>query len=428
MSAKNSQRILRNLTWLGGSFVLAVVVLVVAKIQADPIEETNFRNVPIQITLDDDYIITNDPSRAARVFIRAPQSITRLLVSDDVTVHADLSGLGEGTHTVPLTVTVARNSPANTDTQPAQITVRLEPLEAQLKPVRIDAGALPPNLMLEMTNQSIRQATVRGALAQLNEVVEVVGRLENGNETGTFERNLNLRALDADGNTVEDVTIEPQVVSVDVEISQREDTREVAVRPVILFDTLDDNFEFRNLNDWTPRSVIINGSPEALAALGNTVDTEPISLEGRTGDFSTSVPLALPDAEFVILSGDRNVRVEIAIREQEITLPLENIAINLIGLPENYTAIITPETISVVLNGPISLLEGVTADNVQAVIDLNGIAAGTHDIAPRISVNGEILGPFNVTVLPQRVTIVLNAPTPEATVEAAGATPTPVSN
>lgn len=429
MSLIKSQALLRHLMWLGASFILAFLVLVVAKIQADPVIEEPFSRIPIQLTPDDGVIITNDPSRVARVFVRAPSSVVNLLVSEDITVSADLEGLGAGTHNVPLVANIARNSPASFNTQPAQVTVTLALLESRLKPVHIDTIQPPPNLAFEMTNQSIQQATVSGSPDQLATVAEVVGTLNLSNVTGSFESNLDLRAVDSDGNAVEDVTIEPAIVSVDVDISQREDTREVAVRPVILFDTIDENFEFRNLTDWEPRTVIINGSPEALAELGNTVDTEPITLAGRTSDFTVDVALALPDDDFVILSGESMISVEIEISEQLITLPLENIEISAIGLADGFEATITPEIISVVLNGPISLLDGVTVEDVQAVIDLNGLEPDTHDIAPRISVNGQIVSTENVTILPQRVTVILTAPVPEATDEAtAEATEAPTND
>lgn len=416
MSWIRSQNILRHIVWLFASFFLAFVVLVVARVQADPVQERTFSLVPIQLTPDDGMLLTSEPTRTARVFVRAPSSVANLLVLEDINLLADLTGLGAGTHTVPLTAIIAR-SPANFDTQPAQITVTLALLESQFKPVHVETVQLPPNLAFELTTQSIQQATVSGSSDQLAEVVEVVGTLNLSDVTGDFERNLTLRAVDADGDTIHDVTIDPEFVSVDVAISQREDTREVDVRPVILFNTIDENFEFGNLRDWQPRTVIINGSPEALAELGNTVDTEPITLTGRDSDFTVDVALALPDENFVILSDESTISVEIEINEELLTLPLENIAISAIGLPEGFEATITPEIISVVLNGPVSLLEGVTGDNIQAIIDLNGLEPGTYELPPRISVNGQIVNDAS-TILPQVVTVTLAEIQPEATSEA----------
>jgi YbbR domain-containing protein len=93
--------------------------------------------------------------------------------------------------------------------------------------------------------------------------------------------------------------------------------------------------------------------------------------------------------------------------------------VNIIGLPDDYSIQSSPQAISVVLNGPQSLLEDLTAADVQAVVDVNGVAPGTTDIVPQISIRqGQVnMDAVNITLLPSRVGVTLIAPTPELTDE-----------
>jgi YbbR domain-containing protein len=411
-SVQNS--IINNILWFMASLALAVLVWFVATLEANPVGESRY-TVDVQILKDDGTIITNTPRSSVQVFVQAQTNVLNLLDAEDIIVTADVRGREPGTYTVPLGVTIAR--PARTDTQPAQITIALEQLVTRQKPVRIDI--LPPsaNFVTQDLQQSVVQVEVSGSMERVSSVAELLASIDLSEQRteGTVDRTIQLVPVDAAGNVINDVTINPRNVNVSVTIIQRDDVREVNVRPFILFNTLPENYEFDNLNDWEPRSVLISGSPQDLEQLGSTVDTIPISLEGRTSNFVTEVPLDLPSGDFIVLSGNGTVTVDIAIREEATTISLENVPVNLIGVPDGYTVQASPQVISVVLNGPQSLLSGLSTDDIQAVVDVNGLVAGTSDVVPQISIRqGQVnVGTINITPLPSRISVTMTAPTPD---------------
>jgi hypothetical protein len=412
--------LLNNLLWFIASLVVAILVWFVATIEANPIDQRPFNRVEIQIEVDDGMIITSSSSQTARVIVRAQQSNLDLLQQDDITVRVDLLGRGAGSYTIPLDVEISR--PASADTQPAQITVVIEQEVAQQIPVAIDIIPPSANYTYESPSYDVLQAEVKGAESDVRRVVQVSGEIDLSEQRSDalVEEAIQLVPIDENGNTVTDIAVTPRFINVSVNVRQREDAREVVVRPDIQFDTLPANFEFRNVNSQ-PGSVIISGPPEILAELGDTVRTEPISLEGRTNDFTVEVPLVLPEnAGLLVLSGTGTISVEISINEQTTTLPLENISVTLIGLSDGFTNRVTPEVISLFLNGPVSLLSDVVAADVQAVIDVNGLTVGTYDLVPQIVLrNGQVvLNNDDITLLPSKVSVVIAAPQPEATAEA----------
>lgn len=428
MSKALQATITSNLFWLIASLVLAILVWFIAKIEANPIDQRAFTR-PITILVDDNMIITDQSSDNARVFVSAQETTLTILQPDDITVAVDLTGRPAGRYTVPLDVDISRL--ASSDTQPTQITVEIEPLFSQQIPVEIVINGLPRNYAADMPERDIFQAVVSGATDDVSQVSVVVATIDLSNQqsTGMVERTIVLQAQDADGNRVVGVTIEPTSLLVALNITQREDIRTFTVLPDIDFTSLPEAFEFRDV-EYEPNTVIINGSPDVLQSLGDTIYTVPISLQDRTGDFTTEVQLDLPnDSNLIILSEPSTVQVDIFISEEEATLALENVPVRMIGEDENsnLTATLNPTSLSIVLTGPASDIEGISADDIQAIVDINGLNAGTYNIVPIVEINqGQItLEASNIRLIPSDVSVSIVAPQPEIT-QSPDVTPTAI--
>ncbi len=422
MSQEQQSAFLNNIFWFVASLVIAMIIWFIAKIEADPIGQRLFTR-PISIIVDDEMIITDRSSDNARVFVNAQQSTLTILQQDDITVTADLQGQPAGRYTIPLDVDISRL--ASADTQPAQIIVEIEQRISQQVGIEIDIDAPPVNYAAGTIEREFFQAVVSGAAADVNQVSRIVGDLDLSNQqsASVVERTLVLYAEDENGNRVTDVSIEPASIVVTVPVAQRENTRTFAVRPNIQFATLPENYVFRNDGfSYEPNTVIINaGSPQVLDALGDTIDTVPISLEDRTSDFTVEVALDLPeDEDLIILSESNTVIVNISISEETTTLLLENIPIQTIGFSENNGLSMTanPLNVSVLLTGAVSVLDTITAEDIQAVVDLNNIEAGTHLITPQIDIRqGQInLEAENIRLIPEQITVTIIEPQAEVTV------------
>jgi len=415
MSKELQSAIKNNLFWFFASLVIALMVWFVAKIEANPVEQDSYTR-PITILVDPGMIITHKSSDSARVFVSAQQTTLSILQLDDINVTVDLRGEAAGTYTVPLNVQIAR--PASSDTQPAQINVTIE--ERVLQQVRVDINVIAPpvNFQAADPQHDILQAVVSGASADVSRVSLITGDFDLSSQQSAelVERTVVLYAVDSEGNRVENLTIEPASIAVSVDVSRRDDIKTLTVRPDIDFDSLPENFEFSGF-DYEPNSIIVTASPEFLATLNDTVDTLPISLEDRTGDFTIEVALDLPDdPELVIVDGSNIVEVDIFISEEDSTLPLENVPVRIIGLSEDseLTVTVNPLNVSVVLTGPTSVIDTITSEDVQAIVDVNGLGVGTHSVVPIIEVEQGQLN-LNITRIPAEVTVTITAPQPEET-------------
>ncbi len=408
-----------NLLWLAVSLLLASGVWYIAVTSADPIAKRNFRNLPIQIVPSQTAEMTNSRLRTASVTLQGLQTTISARRSEDIVVRADLSRLGPGTHTVPLDVTVTQ---PDTDSlsrlvsrvQPSQIIVELEPLESHEKKIVIDLLEEPPiGFRHDEPAPNIREVLVSGAASRVGQVVAVRGQLDLSASRNPIEVDLRLYAIDADGNRIDDVELAPQTATVSVNIARRDDIRQIAVRPNVLLDTLPAGFTLKN-QSYDPESIFVSGAPEQLAKISDTLFTEPISLEARQEGFVTTVPVQLPGDDLFVMSGDANVTVSIEIIPIIDSRQIDNIQVAHIGLGNEYSVSIVPKAVSAIVTGPVVTVDILTVENIQVIVDLNGLAPGVYDQEPSISINQGELSEENVSLLPDVVNVEIASPQADA--------------
>jgi YbbR domain-containing protein len=395
-----------NLSWLAASFVLAFLVWILATVQADPIAQQTLSNVPVTIVMRDGYTVIDMPrTPTVRVIVQGQQSAIRLLTVDDISVRANLTDVEPGQITVPLTVTIGRRGIYAADTQPSQITVTVDQITTAQKPLEINVTAAPPvDFAYDPPQADMLQAAVTGASSKVNQVVAVRAQLDLSNRRNPLDIVTPLVPIDVQGNRVNDVTVEPRTTTVSVNIYAREDVRQLTIRPAIKLDTLEAGYMLTSIG-YEPQTLYVSGSADHLSQLPATVETAPIDLSGRTEDFSVDVEVELPD-DVVILSGSSTVTVTLGISAQTTARQIDTVPIEVIGLSEGFTAALTPDIISVVISGPVSVVNQISPLDVRAIVDLNGLPVGTQEVVPRVIIQ-QGRASLDTTLLPAVVTVTI---------------------
>jgi YbbR domain-containing protein len=393
-----------NLSWLAASFVLAFLVWILATVQADPIAQQTLSNVPVTIVMRDGYTVIDMPrTPTVRVIVQGQQSAIRLLTMDDISVRANLTDAEPGQITVPLTVTIGRRGIYAADTQPSQITVTVDEITTAQKPLEVNVTAAPPvDFAYDPPQADMLQAAVTGASSKVNQVVAVRAQLDLSNRRNPLDIVTPLVPIDVQGNRVNDVTVEPRTTTVSVNIYAREDVRQLTIRPAIELDTLEAGYMLTSIG-YEPQTLYVSGSADHLSQLPATVETAPINLSGRTEDFSVDVEVELPD-DVVILSGSNTVTVTLGISAQTTARQIDTVPIEVIGLSEGFTAALTPDIISVVISGPVSVVNQISPLDVRAIVDLNGLPVGTQEVVPRVIIQ-QGRASLDTTLLPAVVTV-----------------------
>ena len=265
------------------------------------------------------------------------------------------------------------------------------------------------------------QADVSGSKTLVDSVVSVQAEVDLSDELNPINEAVRLVAIDTNGDVIEDVDITPQSVTVSVDVFQRDDLREVTVSPNLNFSSLALGYVIESIQ-IQPETIFVSGPPGDLAEIGSTISTEQIDLSNRLNDFEITVPIELPNSQLLVYNNDRQVTVSVGIGATQSSQQVDDIAVTLIGVPDDKEVEFTPDTVSVVISGPIGVVESITADDVTAIIDLAGLEDGNHDVEPVITISGGQVSEENITsILPANINVVISSPelpaeaTPETT-------------
>jgi len=411
------RKFIRLLPILLTAFILALAVWISAVTANDPIVEKTYpTSVPVEVIGQDSNLIVTSPMPVSvSLVLSAPQSIWNLPLTETDAVRAvvDLSGLEPGTHTLPIQVQIVPRPVRKVVQSPLNVTLTLERLAVKELPVNLVTRGSPAiGYLAGVPVISPVMVTVTGPATQVDRVTRVRATLDINQANQTINRTIGLVALDANEAAVTGVTIVPQEVTVSQEISQRFGYRNVVVK-VVVTGQVANGYRLTNISVFPPAVTVFSADPQVVSDLPGFVETVPLDISGAKDDLDVSLALDLPDGVSVV--GDQVevlVRVGIAAIESSLTLP--NVPVEVTGLQPGLRATVSPENVTVIISGPVALLDRLKATDVRVVVNLSQFIAGTYQVEPEI----EILIPelSAESVLPETIEVTITRGTPVPTI------------
>jgi len=405
------------------AIVLALLVWIVAERAANPDAERTLSNaIPITLQNVPAGMMTYEPSaRTVRVTLSAPESVWGVLTSDRVAASIDLSGQVSGTLELPVQVTVDNRTARVTKIDPPRVSLKMEPLAEAQFPVTIDVSGDPAlgfaSRPLETTPATI---TVRGPISFVRQMSSASGQLSIQDARATISRTVSLSPHDRNGQNVPYVTLIPSTTLAVVRLQPLGGFRDLAVK-IELRGNVAPGYLTTNVT-VDPQIVTVFGSSAALAAVPGFISTEPVSVTNAIEDISNRVRLVLPPG--VSFLGDPTVQVDVKIKPIESSVTMMS-PLNPQGLSPELSARFSPETIDVILSGPIARLTPLQSSGVQSYVNLFGLSEGTYQITPTVVVPSGI---NVVSVLPSTIQVTIGpyiTPTITVTTTITSPLPTP---
>ena len=410
-----------NLRTLLLSFILAVLVWVVAVNEENPIEEKVFpQPVTIQLlNVPPDLLLMGQPNLQTSVTIRAPSLVWDQLTIDQVRVTADLSAVGPGTYNVPLVGSLSTNAARLTRLEPAAISLTFEKRLARQLPVHLEQTgdvalgyAAGPPVVTPLTT------TVTGPASLVNSVSEVRATITLSGLKDDFNDSVALEPADNAGKLVNGVVLSPASAHVQVSVTQKTGFRDVTVSPVIRGQVAY-GYRLTNITVSPPVVTVSSSDPRKVNNLPGYIETQPLDITGWQADRAVRLPLAMPAG--VSLQGDQAVFVQVSITaiEYSETVPRE---LQLQGLADGLEATPSPDQVDILISGPLPVLNQLTQEDVSVYLDLTGLDVGTYQLTPQVSLLPTSLHVDKVLTSPIEVDIRIK-PTPTET-PTASLTPT----
>jgi YbbR domain-containing protein len=398
------------------AFILALAVWAIAVTASDPTEERIYPR-PVEVEIigqSPGLMLTSEIHDQITLTLSAPQSIWDRLINDNIPVRAivDLSGMGSGSHDLPIQIQIGISPVRVLSYAPQTLNITLESLSSKTFPIHLvirNDPAIGFQAGTAQLNQSI--VTVSGPESLVGRVKEVSVTLDINQAHENINRTIAVQAMDANEVAVNGITITPDQVVVTDQITQRGGYRNVVVKAVLV-GQIATGYRLTNITVSPPAVTVFSTDPSLVEKLPGYVETTPINLNGTKDGLDVSLGLNLPNGVQVV--GDQAVQIQVGVAAIEGSLSMTRLIVNVSGLAEGMDAKISPETVDIILSGPLPLLDTLTQDRITVSVDLTGQGPGTYQLVPRVELPSTDLK--LESVLPGSIEVTITqAPTPSPT-------------
>jgi YbbR domain-containing protein len=374
----------RNTRTLGRlllSLVLAIVLWGWVTTSRDPETERSFNNIPVSaVNLSGDLVLVTDiPSTNVRV--TGPRSAVNRLVSTDIVATIDFGDIIEaGSYTMRISLDVPDDI-WSSESNPETVNLVIERQTAKSMPVTPQlSGAPGSNQQVGRITPEVSEVTVSGPRSLVDRVSAVELRVDITDRTTDFSGVFEPVAVDADGQPIAGVTLNPNSIAATVEITAR--GKRVAVIAQITGDPAP-GFEVvdRLIN---PGTVLVDGPPEILESM-ITVSTEVVDISGAEDDVASRVEIA-PLSEGVTLLEPRSglVDVVVQIRQRGQQQPLPSQQVTVLNLAPGLEATVEPTEVLVNVVGNEQEIESLSATSLIVQVDARGLGPGVYELTPTV--------------------------------------------
>lgn len=295
---------------------------------------------------------------------------------------------------------------------PEDVRVAIDRVETRTVQVEVDPGSVPNGLEIDDPIVSQEEVQVRGAASVVRLVDRALARVRIDGSGIDFNEPVNLVAVDVAGQEVGAglLDIEPETVSVQIDVQETETTQAVPIRPDIT-GTPAPGFALVSLS-IEPSLVTLRGLPDALSGISEVL-TEPLSIADLATDQEFETSLVLPEGTRLADDVDGAVIVVAAGIEPSVSSRTFVVGVVCAGAGEN-ACLPAIDQLTLTLSGPVDTLSGLGAADVTPTLDAAGLAPGTYDLEP--SIGGLPDGVELLGIVPGTVSVTIQAPAaPEPT-------------
>jgi len=377
------RQILTNLAYLLLSFVLALVATVAVRQQNNPLVSTTMSGVTLQVEdLAPDTTLISPLPNTVSVNFRTPASELQALGPKSFQALVSLADVQEGANRMPVGVTTTADNVLVLGANPAEVDVSVAPIISRTISITVmvkDKDALSSAYEVRgITLVSPDEAVVTGPQPQVELVAAVTTEISVTGATTTVNEKALLTALDADGDVVTGVTIDPVVADVTVFVSRRVDAKDVGVNAVTV-GSPPEEFWLSGLT-VDPGNVTVQGDPNVIAEMSSFVDTLPVDLSEAIGDLVVETALILPEGVQALdnegnVLGTVVVNAQISARTSDM---LTGRPVEIINDRGTLTVTLQPTAVQLLLSGPLATLKEIEANPelVRVTIDALDLQPG----------------------------------------------------
>ena len=364
------------------SLIVAIFLWAYVVNNAQNDELRTFRNIPVELKNmesinEKDLLIMEPKDPTVTVQLRGKRSDLLKIQRSDISVSVDLDGYGERNSTIPINVIAPPNTTVSYVSK-NNIMFKFEKLITKDMDIEIETiGNLPSDhLILTSKKASPEKITLKGASSQVSKIKKAKVVVDASTITKDTNLNLPVQLEDENGELVEGVELNQGFINVSLSINS---TKEVPIK----LKTTGNPPDGINISKYTfsQERVSIVGAKETLDSI-NSIDTKPIDLTQIKETTNINIDLDLPEGIFLSDTDKKiilNIKVD-KLENKEISIPVENIAVENLGEGLNWKSLDNNENILINLEGGTSDLDKVNGENIKLKLNLSELDKGKHTV------------------------------------------------
>ncbi|HEX9435528.1 MAG TPA: CdaR family protein [Candidatus Limnocylindria bacterium] len=346
----------------------------------------------------------------ATVRLRGPEDAVRAIGQQQLRATLDVSTLAPGPdpQEAPIRVAISDDRVRIVEVIPATVQVRLERRVQRSLAVQSRLANEPPaGFQAAPATFRPQEVTVSGPESAVATVAAVLATVLFGDAPVDLAQDVRPVPVDAGGQAVEGVEVDPVAVHVIIPVQSSATTRAVPILWQLRGDVATGYWISRVISD--PVAVTVSGDRAAVAAL-ERIETATIDVTGLTAGRTFTVPFVVPSGVNVL--GSQEATVGVTVVALIGTRPFPLVAIQPVNAGPDLSVSVAPGTADVVLSGSVPALSILSSDAVTATVDVGGRGPGTYTI------DVTIRAPSGLTiqsVQPLRATVTIRSTRPPPT-------------
>ena len=322
------------------SLLSAVVLWMYVMAVVDPEDTKLFENIPVVITnlnelKEKDLVIYPEKEITTDIYVAGKLSNIQKVTKDDINVYGEIRSPIEGKNQIRLKVSTSQRISA--DFKNPVMIVTLEKIIDEERSITINIdGSGKDNVDTVTLENNINKVNVSGPRTLVNEVKQVIGTVNVKGKNNDFSTDINLQAIDDNGNIVEGVELSQTSVKANITLLVK---KEVPIN-LRFQENIPDNINKENYT-LSQNTVTIIGNKDIVDKI-NYIDTQDININDIISGISKDIYLDIPtgvntDIKYITVKkkSTDNVVSEYTYTDQEIEIRnnIENIPRNNIKIP-----------------------------------------------------------------------------------------------
>ena len=327
-----------------------------------------------------DLALLTDPTQFDDIHVRVEtsQSNYSRVTNDNVHVELDLSQVTKaGVQQIELVGVTTYGRVVQIT--PSAVEVVIESLDSRYVPVNVEfTGDVSDSYWYNISRINPTQVTVSGPSSIVQTIVSARAQIDVTDMTASYVRSAQLTLLDDQGAEVSNSLARPSITvgMINIDIYPKiqlnvDDSIDTATTG-----TLPEGYQITRI-DVQPETITVAANPSLLNEL-EALSFEPVNVTGRTSSFSAVAAVnRLKDIRYI---SSEQVSITVYIEEIETSLTLPSVPLTARGVQTGRTVSFSSESVSIRATGAYGIVNSLTADAVQAYVDVSGLTPGEYTL------------------------------------------------